>query len=476
MANRPLSLLAFGALALAAHASTARAQSPSQTPEQSFTRPRVVGTPVAQNAASRKTEGAATQQTPSAPGVAKPATTTSTQPPQTPPASGAQMTTGGTQSTSPAVIVPTLDPAAAAPLPPITLQPVKPLSLSKARKSLQEAERLLRSRSTATSSTPNISWVTIAALDQDSSQIHLVTLPKQTLLTRGAEVQMTTNAGLPVRLRMHRPNYVNTQVILSDLNGRQLTPLLIEYPIEKFGRFTEMAYYTSVHPAIVSPELVKNGQTYVHTMIDLAHKRLKEKGKIISPEIVDIAERLAVVEHVDHQRFRTESRADIYNEIYALFALNELNTYRYSVSSAGAGGMVQMIPSTYQMLRRLHPSVGLNPEFVAGMRNHGNALEAMLLHMQDNWNALALNVDVLEAMRQNQATQTELVAAGYNSNSARLPGYIRRGGAGWRTLIPRETQMYLQIYKSVESLVPFKHRSNDTETKHDTSKNDAPKN
>jgi hypothetical protein len=51
-----------------------------------------------------------------------------------------------------------------------------------------------------------------------------------------------------------------------------------------------------------------------------------------------------------------------------------------------------------------------------------------------------------------------LLAAGYNSNAAKLPGYLKRGGDGWRTLIPRETQMYLQIYKSFESLVPLKTR------------------
>ena len=118
--------------------------------------------------------------------------------------------------------------------------------------------------------------------------------------------------------------------------------------------------------------------------------------------------------------------------------------------------MVQMIPPTYQMVRRMHPSVGLNPDFVAGMRNHGNALEAMLLYMQDTWNGLALNQEVLDSMARNEATQPELAAAGYNSNPARLPLYIRRGGPSWRTLIPRETQMYLQIYKSVESLVKFK--------------------
>ena len=120
-----------------------------------------------------------------------------------------------------------------------------------------------------------------------------------------------------------------------------------------------------------------------------------------------------------------------------------------------------MIPSTYRMVRSMHPAVGLNPDFVAGMRNHGNALEAMLLYMQDTWNGLALNQDVLDAMARNEATQAELVAAGYNSNPARLPLYLRRGGAGWRSLIPRETQVYLPIYKSVESLMEFKNRADE---------------
>jgi hypothetical protein len=37
-----------------------------------------------------------------------------------------------------------------------------------------------------------------------------------------------------------------------------------------------------------------------------------------------------------------------------------------------------------------------------------------------------------------------------------LPGYIRRAGAGWRSLIPRETQMYLQIYQSLDVLMKAK--------------------
>ena len=32
----------------------------------------------------------------------------------------------------------------------------------------------------------------------------------------------------------------------------------------------------------------------------------------------------------------------------------------------------------------------------------------------------------------------------------RLAKYLSRGGTAWRTLIPRETQMYLQIYAAFD--------------------------
>ena len=118
--------------------------------------------------------------------------------------------------------------------------------------------------------------------------------------------------------------------------------------------------------------------------------------------------------------------------------------------------MVQMIPWTYNLMRQRHPGIGLNPDFVAGMRNHGNALEAMLLYMQDTWNDLVANEDVMTALSENQITPSELMAAGYNSNAAKIPGYIRRAGGGWRYLIPRETQIYLQIYQSLDALTKVK--------------------
>ena len=267
---------------------------------------------------------------------------------------------------------------------------------------------------------------------------------------------MTSSLGVPLSIRTIRSNFVNTAVAIFDSQGNSLVPLVVEYPIEKKGIFREMAYYTSAHPALLSPELSRSGRAYVHRMIELAAHRLREKGKFISPQILGVAERLCLVEHVDHERFRLENRLALFDEVYSLYALNEPDTYRYSVSTAGAGGMVQMIPWAYNLIKQRHPQAGLTPDFVLGMRNHANALEAMLLYMQDTWNDLAANEDVQYALSSGLATQPELLAAGYNSNAARLPSYLRRGGTSWRVLIPRETQMYLQIYKSVEALMPQK--------------------
>jgi hypothetical protein len=342
---------------------------------------------------------------------------------------------------------------------PINLTP----SVIQAR--ITEAQRMFKTRPKQTAmSVPSIEFVSIAALDRDTARTHFITVSKETFLTRGAEINSISSEGTNVTVRVIRANGVNTALTIFTPDGKSLAPLTIEYPIERGGKYLETAYYTSAHPALLSKDLMRSGQSYVRNMLDLAAKRLRDKGVAISPQLVDVAERLCVVEHVDHERFRAENRLALYDEIYSLFALNEIDTYRYSVSSAGAGGMVQMIPWAYNLERTRHPGVGLIPDFVTGMRNHANALQAMLLYMHDTWNEMTANDEVKNALETKIATPSELLAAGYNSNAAKLPSYLKRGGDGWRTLIPRETQVYLQIYKSFEGLVPMQNRATDNTT------------
>ncbi len=338
----------------------------------------------------------------------------------------------------------------------------KPLSFREIKKKIAEAKRQLSARPVQTAITDDYlqtEIVRIAFYDYADAKVDYAVVTKDAFLSRDAQMGLTTENGKFITVRIIRANGVNTPVMITDTQNRVQMPLLVQYPVVRNGVYIETAYYISTHAGIVTPEVVSAGRLYVRNTIDAARENLKKKGINISPEVSDMAERLSVVEHVDHLRFRTESHPVIFNDIFALYALNEGQTYRYSVSSAGAGGMVQMIPATYRMVRSRYFNVNLMPDFVEGMRNHINASTAMLLYMQMTWDDLIASDTIYNAVEDGVATPAELMSAGYNSNPARLAGYIKRGGAGWRNLIPRETQIYLQINASMDKYVPVSPRA-----------------
>ncbi len=333
--------------------------------------------------------------------------------------------------------------------------------IAEAKRQMQQrpVSTALTTSTAATESFAPADVVRIAFHDWKTGGLDYVVLTKEAFLSTVSDKAAVSQNGRQLNIRTIRGNGVNTPITLTDESGENQLPLLVQYPVIREGRYIETAYYMSTHPGLVTPEVVNAGKFYVRNVIEIARERLREKGIAIQPKVADIAERLAAVEHVDHMRFRTELHQNIFNDIYTLFALNEGQTYRYSVSSAGAGGMVQMIPPTYRMVRSWHPNVPLMPDFVEGMRNHVNASEAMLLYMQRTWNDLIASPTVADAFSNGIATQEQLMAAGYNSNPARIAGYINRGGENWTNLIPRETQIYLQIFDSIERFVPMTPRT-----------------
>jgi hypothetical protein len=315
-----------------------------------------------------------------------------------------------------------------------------------ARADVVEARRLLAAEAEAVPGE-----VRLALAGPSGGPLHVLSLTKETFLSNGAQALATTSRGEEVRVSVVRANGVNTSVRVADTEGREMTPLAVQYPIERDGGVREVAYYTAVHPALQSDALARRGESYVSRTLARAASRLAGEGVRVSPEVVRVAERLAVVEHADHKRFMQEDRGELFDEIRTLYALNAGDTYNYSVSTAGAGGMIQMIEPTYAATRARHPGIPLKADFVEGMRDHSNAAQVMLLYMQDTWDDLLKRDEVRLALASGVATQAELLSAGYNSNPARLPRYLSRGGHDWRTLIPRETQMYLRIYAAVDA-------------------------
>lgn len=448
---------------------TALAQSGQATPSPTPTRPRMVSTNPLPSPTPHISPTPYSTPTPTPTPAARVVITTNStpvpSPSPTPTPKVIVVTSDGTNpsATPRPIFTPSPTPSTNQIFPMPTPMPVayRVMSFNQLRDKISEAKRLMQARPMQTAMTDSFlstDIIRMAFFNWKINQIDFLVLTKSVFLSRDTELTVVSSAGRQMRIRIVRANGVNTAVTIYDEDNQPQTPLVVQYPIEKGGSLAETAYYVSSHPGIATPEVINVGKLYVRNTIDIARDKLKEKGIFISPQVADIAERLSTVEHIDHQRFWSEYQPQLFNEIFSLYALNEGNTYRYSVSRAGAGGMVQMIPSTYYMIRNRYYNVGLMPDFVEGMRNHVNAAQAMLLYMQMTWNDLSANETILTAMMSGTATQPELMAAGYNSNPSKLAGYINRGGSNWRALIPAETKVYLQIYSSLERAVPMAPR------------------
>ncbi len=324
---------------------------------------------------------------------------------------------------------------------PKKVQSVETLVMNK----LSEARRILENDCELDNFT-----VGISLLDRKSGKIHLVKMSKDSFLTLGYTEEYRVGDET-ISIRIDHPNYVNTKLAVISQKSQYL-PLMVKYPIIKSGSLKEMAYYTPAHRALQSFEFAKVGQEYIEQTIEKAALSLKKSGIQVPEKIQGLAKLLCIVEHIDHTRFRTEESQNLFREVQTLYALNKGETYRYSVSRAGAGGMVQMIRSTYKEIRNAFPHISLIQDFEAGMINHTNAARAMLLYLK-RYNAFFLDKQIVnDAIDTGLATEEELMAAGYNSNPVNIPKKLAYG-KDWKYYLPKETQVYLSILHALDSSI-----------------------
>ena len=132
-----------------------------------------------------------------------------------------------------------------------------PLSVDELNQRLTAAKRTLQAQSFSTTA------VQLAAFNSTTGQMHVLSVGKDSFLTKDGDYQLVSNQGANLRVRIVRPNGVNTSVIVSDAATRKsLYPLMVRYPIERGGD-VQPAFYVSAHPALISDELVASGKTYV---------------------------------------------------------------------------------------------------------------------------------------------------------------------------------------------------------------------
>jgi hypothetical protein len=96
-----------------------------------------------------------------------------------------------------------------------------------------------------------------------------------------------------------------------------------------------------------------------------------------------------VNEHIDPGEFKSAGLArGLAERVLTIIATNREKAYAYSISPAGARGLVQMIPSTYALLLNKYTSAGLPSNFFACMADPVNAVMAQVLLCDADWEAI----------------------------------------------------------------------------------------
>jgi len=218
-------------------------------------------------------------------------------------------------------------------------------------------------------------------------------------IKRDSGLEVTT-PGFSVSMRRENGINSNMACIVPDKG----TVLAVKYPVDnennRFGGNVPVieAVYTPYSPELSTEEVVEHGLRVTNDFINRAYVRLAERGvmsraflgrKIIDVVPKDVLRALLMNEHIDPAEFKTSGlTGTLCERVLTVIATNGGKAYGYSISSAGARGLVQMIPSTYRLIQSRYPAAGLNPDFAAGMADPVNAIAAQIVLCDSDWEAI----------------------------------------------------------------------------------------
>jgi hypothetical protein len=220
----------------------------------------------------------------------------------------------------------------------------------------------------------------------------------------------------------------------------------------------EEGVYTPYGPEIDTPEIRQDGLNYLREQIETARDDLETanvrlKGFDALPDafsLTDIALVLSVIEHIDPLRYKNcppGEEATLVNEVLTIIGANKASAYAYSRSPAGARGLFQFIPGTYEKLLRKYPGARLVKDFVAGCIDHVNAAKASLLLFDSDLNDLP--DEYLRHLSRDTKALGRYLAAAYNCGSKRVERSLRNCSSSWTCILPEETRLYLKKFDTV---------------------------
>jgi hypothetical protein len=242
-----------------------------------------------------------------------------------------------------------------------------------------------------------------------------------------------------IHLLMRRENGINSDIACIQPEGGRI--VAVKYPVSnekgRFGPGPDVieAIYTPYSREIQSEQIIYNGMKVMDGLIDMAYARLNKRrvlsGAFPGRNVTDILPRqvlrvLLINEHIDPSEFKSQGLAGpLAERVLTIIATNREKAYAYSISSAGAYGLVQMIPSTYSRIAKRYPTAGLHPNFHQGMADSVNAVLAQILLCDADWQAIRTRQDIPAARI------GPYLAAAYNGGVGRVLSILAHSKEDW---------------------------------------------
>lgn len=258
--------------------------------------------------------------------------------------------------------------------------------------------------------------------------------------TRGAKYFTPDNGGLPVPIvgtagaqtayRDNDPNLVVVGTVQADMVQATIKRKKVYKP--------SFVYYVPYNNELYSTDTLAAGSDYLSNLIQDSFNELDAK-KITSrafpgqalTDVIDpyLIKSIAVIEHADSQIYADDASEEALGRFLIKLALNKEGALNTALSTAGARGMVQFIPSTYKLMVAKRPDLALIPDFVKGMADHNNAIKAEAAYLD------MILADLPQSIRDKYAldrgSAASYIAAGYNGGSVRVKRAIQTWGDNW---------------------------------------------
>ena len=217
--------------------------------------------------------------------------------------------------------------------------------------------------------------------------------------------------------------------------------MAVKYPVSNEGnRFGPgelviEAVYTPYSAEIKTEAVIKRGLDVQNGFIEKAYSHLRDRGVLSRAfpgrRVVDVIPRdilrvLLLNEHIDPGEFKGAGLTKpLVERVLTVIATNRDKAYTYSISPAGARGLVQMIPSTYSLLLSRYTSAGLKSNFASAVGDPINAVMAQVLLCDSDWESIRTRSD-LPAERVGP-----YLAAAYNGGVGRVLSVLSNDEMEW---------------------------------------------